>query len=790
MRKILIPFFALLLLFSGQGWSQSLLDQYLKKVTTHTTARLQEKAYAHLDRTFYAAGEKAWFKIYLVDGYVHQPLNSSKVAYLEILDGTKNPVVQTKIALQEGKGYGSVVLPASLNSGNYLVRVYTQWMKNFSPELYFQQPITIVNVFRSLEEKQSLSESKLDIQFFPEGGQLVDGIKTTIACRVVDVTGKGIPYKGFILSSKSDTVARFAPLKFGIGSFKFTPILSERYKVIIQETNGRKTLSELPSIQSSGYTLQVSDTSQNRLSIKIKSKGTEINSPLIYFIGHTRQVIKVANTNYLKDGEANFIISKDQLGEGISHLTVFNAEFTPVCQRLVFIRPENITQLKISTDQGAYDSRSKVKLNVAPDKTMNKPVSLSLSVFKSDSLQQFTATDIKTYLWLSSELKGSIESPEYYFSNDPAVVAAIDNLMLTHGWSRFRWEDVKSDETNLLFLPEYRGHLMTGKVVDRTTGKSIPGVTTYLSAPGKKIQLYESVSDGNGNVIFEVSDFYGKKKVIVQTSRADSIARIEFASPFSNQFSSYSLPPASLTNKLTKQLTARSISMQVEDVYKRSIAQETLTLTDSMPFYGQPLEQYDLDAYTRFPLMEEVMREYVKSVRLRKKDDKYIFKVVNTTRNSVYDNEPLVLLDGVPIFDTDKFMRMDPLKIMHLDVVSGKYFLGSLSFEGIVSYKTYPGDLGGFQFSPETLILDYDALQAKSEFFSPKYETNQQRESRLPDARHLLYWVPDLTVYQNDKELDFYTSDQPGTYQAVIQGISQQGIPVFESCSFTVKPYR
>jgi len=175
---------------------------------------------------------------------------------------------------------------------------------------------------------------------------------------------------------------------------------------------------------------------------------------------------------------------------------------------------------------------------------------------------------------------------------------------------------------------------------------------------------------------------------------------------------------------------------------------------------------------------------------LRKKDDKYIFKVVNTTRNTVYDNEPLVLLDGVPIFDTDKFMRMDPLKIMHLDVVSGKYFVGSLSFEGIVSYKTYPGDLGGFQFSPETLILDYDALQAKSEFFSPKYETKQQRESRLPDARHLLYWAPDITVYQENKQLDFYTSDQPGTYQAVIQGISQQGIPVFESCSFTVKPFR
>lgn len=790
MRQSQILFFTFLLCLSGPVWSQSLLDQYIKKVNDHTTARLQEKAYAHLDRTFYVAGEKVWFKIYLVDGYIHHPVNSSKVAYLEILDAAKNPVVQTKISLQDGKGNGSVIVPASLNSGNYVVRVYTQWMKNFSPDLYFHQPITIVNVFRSLDEKKKFSESKLDIQFFPEGGQLIDGVRSKVACRVVDVTGKGISYKGFIISSKGDTVAKFAPLKFGIGNFKFTPSLADQYTVLIQEAGGRKTLSELPAIHSSGYTLQVTDTSQNRLSIKIQGKGKEINSPLIYFIGHTRQVIKVASTYYLKEGEANFTISKKELGEGVSHLTVFNAEFKPVCQRLVFIRPEHATQLKVTPDQVAYGTRTKVKLNVVSDKTSGKPVNLSLSVFKSDSLQQFTATDIQTYLWLTSELKGNIESPEYYFSKDAAVGAVTDNLMLTHGWSRFRWEDVKSEDDFVKFLPEYRGHLIAGKVVDRVTEKSLPGIATYLSAPGKKIQLYESVSDGNGNILFEVTDFYGKKKVIAQASHTDSIARIELAPPFSNQFSSHTLPPVSLTTKQTKQLTARSISMQIDDVYKRSASQAALVLMDSLPFYGQPLEQYNLDDYTRFPLMEEVIREYVKGVRLRKKNDQFIFKVINTTQNTVYDNEPLVLLDGVPVFDTDKLMAIDPLKIMHLDVVAGKYFLGSLSFDGIVSFKTYPGDLGGFQFSPQTLILDYEALQTQSDFFSPTYETKQQREDRLPDARHLLYWLPDLTLNQEDKQVDFYTSDQPGTYQAVLQGISQQGLPVFESCFFTVNSSR
>jgi hypothetical protein len=778
--------FFFLLFLSSPAWSQSLLDQYITKVNSFTTTRLQEKVYVHVDRTFYAAGEKAWFKIYLVDGFVHQPLNSSKVAYLEILDDTNNPVIQTKINLEEGAGYGSVVIPATLNSGNYLIRGYTQWMKNFSPDLYFQQSITIVNVFRSLYEKQSITDSKLDVRFFPEGGQLVDGLRSKIACRVVNGTGKGVDYTGSILSSKGDTIVRFSSMKFGIGNFMFTPLLAEQYKVIIREASGRITQSTLPVIQSSGYTLQVSDTSQNRISVKIRGKGKEINSPLLYFIAHTRQVIKVASVNYLKDGEANFTFLKSELGEGISHLTVFSSEFKPVCQRLVFVSPKKSTLVKIATDQYEYGTRSKVNLSLQSDKISDTGFNLSLSVFKYDSLQQITATDIQTYLWLSSELKGSIESPEYYFSNDADVVAASDNLMLTHGWSRFRWEDIKSDEDFIQYLPEYRGHILSGKVVNRTNGKSLAGIATYLSAPGKKIQLFESVSDTKGNVYFEVADFFGKKKVIAQTSRADSIAKIELASPFSKEFSSHVIPPFSLTPNLSKQLTARSISLQIADVYPRPQSQSPFILSDSLAFYGQPPEQYKLDDYTRFPVMEEIMREYVKGVRLRKKDDKYIFKVVNTTLNTVYDNEPLVMLDGVPVFDTDKLMQIDPLKVMHLDVVAGKYFLGSLAFEGIVSFKTYAGDLGGFQLSPENLILDYEALQSKSEFFSPRYESKQQ-QNRLPDARHLLFWMPDLALTQANKIIDFYTSDQPGTYQAVIQGISRAGEPVFGSYSFTVK---
>lgn len=784
MKKIVL--FPFLLFLVSVAHAQSILDQYVKKVEAYQADRLQEKIFVHLDRTFYIAGEKAWFKIYVTDGSLHQPLALSKVAYLEVLDGEKNPVAQMKIELKDGTGNGSILLPALLNSGNYTLRVYTNWMKNFGPEFYFHQPITIVNVFRSLERPASVKESKLEIQFFPEGGQLVDGLNSKIACRVVNSSGTGISYTGFILSSRGDTLVRFEPLKFGIGHFYFTPVQSESYKAIIRESNGKITTASLPPIQSSGYVLRVNDTLQNKLAVSVRARGSEVRSPIVYLIGHTRQAIKIASTHYLQEGALKILVSKNEFSEGVSHITLFNAEFKPVCQRLIFIQPEKNNRAKLATELPEYGTRSKVKITIQPQTSSEEVSKFSLSVAKFDSLQQFAPVNIRDYLYLTSDLKGTIESPEFYFSDDPRVSEATDHLMMTHGWSRFRWDDVREQTDIIQFLPEYRGQLIAGNVVDRTTNKPLSGITTYLASPQKKVDLYESISDRNGNIVFEVPDYFGRKKLFVQTSPADSSAQIKLVSPFSGQFTTRSLPQIDLTNKASQALIARSVSMQVRDVYKLN-NQQIQIISDSTSFYGKAQEQYYLDDYTRFPLMEEVMREYIKGVRLRKNNGRFIFKVVDGTRNIVYDNEPLVILDGVPVFDTDKLMSFDPHKVMRVDVVTGKYFLGAQFFDGIVSFKTYTGDLAGFSINPKALTLDYDALERQSEFFSPKYETKAQLESRLPDVRQVLHWIPDFTLNTQSKEFNFYTSDQPGTYQVVIQGISKQGYPISESCTFTVK---
>jgi hypothetical protein len=210
-------------------------------------------------------------------------------------------------------------------------------------------------------------------------------------------------------------------------------------------------------------------------------------------------------------------------------------------------------------------------------------------------------------------------------------------------------------------------------------------------------------------------------------------------------------------------------------------------MPDSTAFYGQPDHKYFLDDYTRFITMEEVIREYVSGVSVRRRRQKFHLAVVNEPRHSIFDDDPLILLDGVPIFDADKIMAFDPLKTKKIEVVTKQYFLGAASESGIVSFFTYQGDLAGFQLDPNALVVEYDGVQLKREFYSPMYETTNQINSRIPDFRNVLYWSGDARPDADGrKQLSFYTSDRPGKYAVVIQGLTIDGKAVSKTFTFDV----
>lgn len=774
------------------AFSQSpVADSLQHEFSQYNAQGLQEKLFVHTDKSFYLTGEIIWFKIYNVDAYSHQPLTVSKVSYVEIIDKNNKPVLQAKIALHDGAGNGSFLLPFSLSSGNYMLRAYTNWMKNFNADFYFEQPITIVNALKRPDWQDEKDTVSYDVQFFPEGGNLVSGIQSTVAFKAVDAYGHSVDFSGFIVNQSNDTVVQFQPFKFGMGRFDFTPSAGNTYKAVIKTASNQTTTYPLPRIYEQGYVMHVQSPDTNHLSVVVTTNATANTSPVYLFV-HNGKLAKAVQAKELNSGKAIFTIDRNSLDEGISHFTVFNNVRQPVCERLYFKQPEQQLNIAATADSSTYGSRKKVQLTIG---THEQDANLSLAVFLTDSLQRTTQNNIYNYLWLRSDIKGQIESPDYYFTNsNTEVETAADNLMLTQGWRRFNWEDMSQHKAPAFrFLPEYEGQIINGQIVNKATNAPIQNALVYLTVPGKAFQLSSATSNEQGNIQFVINNYYGTNGLILQTNNEnDSSYTINIANPFSDSFSHTVLAPFTLSEKWNSQLAQRSIGSQAQNAYLAEEKQRFFLpdFADTLPFYGKPDKQYLLDDYTRFPTMEEVMREYVTEVRVRKQQEQYHYDVFNTPYKDFFKTDPLVLLDGIPVWNMNKIINFNPLQVRRLDVVTHKYYLGNQAYNGIASYTTYKGDLSGFDLNPGAIELEYDGLQLSRQFYSPRYETPTQQESRVPDFRNVLYWSPDIITSKGEKQtVEFYTSDLPGNYAVMVQGITVSGLTGSIVTHIEVKKY-
>ncbi|WP_128547130.1 hypothetical protein [Larkinella soli] len=763
----------------------------LPKLEAYRSRSLTEKLFVHTDRSWYVTGELIWFRINYVDGTFHQPLSLSKVAYLEVLDKENRPVLQSKVELDKGRGSGSLFLPTTLLSGNYLIRAYTAWMKNASPDYFFEKAVTVVNPFRKLELPVLKDTLAYDVQFFPEGGNLIRDLPGTVAFRMTGTDGKGTDLQGVVLSQTNDTVARFRPLRFGIGRFSFTPKNGTTYRAVLTDRRGRSFICPLPPVRGEGYAMQVEEAGEQ---LKITVRARLAAPPAsVYLLTHTRMAAAGAYQEVFRDGSATFIVDRKSLEEGVSHLTVFDEARRPVSERLYFKRPERRLSILPKTAVATFDAREKVSVNISTaDETGNPtPADLSVAVYRLDSLQPAESGDILSYLLLSSDLRGTVESPEYYLSAaDGDVGQATDNLMLTHGWRRFRWEDVLQDSARIGdLIPEVNGHLIRGRIVHSETGLPVGNTSAYLSVPGKHVLLYASRSDDKGRVQFEMKDFFGPKDVVAQLNPMDSLKRIELDNPFSERFSTTRLPPFDFRKASEDELLERSIPMQVQNAYYReNLSRYRPPKVDSVAFYGVADETFRLDDFTRFPVMEEVFREYVPGVMARKRRDGYHISVLDAPRKAFHTGSPLVLLDAVPMFDMNRVMEIDPRKMQKLEVMTRKYVLGPMVFDGVISFTTYKGDLAGYRPDARALPAEYEGLQFRREFYAPRYDSPQRTEARMPDFRTLLHWSPALsTDAQGRAALDFYTSDQEGSYLVMINGLTADGRPGSGQLRFEVR---
>lgn len=757
-------------------------DDLVRPWNDYRQSHLYEKVYVQTDKDYYLCGELCWFKCYDVSAANLRPLSLSRVAYVEVLDGRSKPVLQAKIALDSGSGNGALYLPFTLASGSYTLRAYTRWMKNEPATYFFEKPLTILNTHQAPPTPGRITPAA-HLAFFPEGGNLVSGLTSTVAFQGTDAYGEPIGFTGVLRDDRGDTVLHFQPQAQGMGRFAFTPAAGRHYTATVWPVAGGVLNIDLPRVYDRGFVMHLDTAAGGSLRVSVQS--TE--SGRVFLLVHSNARMDIAEAAPLTNGRAVFPIDTGRLEAGIAHLTIFNDDRQPVCERLLFKSPAGDNLLGLQTDKNHYIPRSGVSIHIkAPEGITG--TDLSVTAYRLDSLQGIPEQNIVNYLWLTSDLSGPVAHPAFFFDHP----WALDNLLLTQGWRRFRWEDVLKDTTPVFtYAPEYKGHLITGRVVDTRTGAPGNRILAFCSAPGNRTQFATATSDSTGRLAFDMPAMYGSSQVVVQTdlSTADSVYRVDVDDPFSEVYPGHPVTrfDMPLDNPVT--LTERSLSMQVQNAYAAMRMQTPYlpAAADTTAFYLHPDLTYMLDDYVRFTTMEEVLREYVQLVNVYRKGSHFHLWNYNTPRNEPFDEDPFILLDGVPIFNTDQLMAYNPLKIRRLEVLTRRYFLGGVSFTGLLNWTTYHGDLSGYQLDPHATALDYEGLQARRTFYSPIYVTDAQKASRLPDYRNVLYWDPRTSLPGGGEGVvRFFTSDLPGKYAVIVQGVSAQGVPLYGETTLEV----
>ncbi len=472
---------------SGNAAFTNIVNNLTSFSSTHKT----EKAYLQFDKAYYAAGDTLYFKAYVTAGERHQPTDISGVLHVDFIN-PKNEIEQSEpLQIDSGVCWGDFVLPDSLPAGNYRIRAYTQWMRNWGETDFFEKNISIGSLKKNDTNTLSTqpvqtTKSKADIQFFPEGGSLVVSIPTRVAFKAIASNGLSVDVKGVVIDKQNKEVGTFASTHAGMGIFVLTPTDDNSYRAKIIFADGTQNMVDLPTPVLAGASLTVDNHSDATATITVRVSNpfyhANQNQSLFLLIYSGGTVISAPFT--LDANVISLNIAKRQLHTGVARVTLFSSGGEPLCERLFFVQKQNELALHIDSAKTEYARREKVKiwLNAKEASGANATGHFSMSVIDESLVpaNETNETTILTYLLLTSDLKGYIEQPTYYFTDTSEHAHNdLDVLMLTQGYRGFEWKQVlDSSHVSLAYLPE-KGFDISG-LVTNLSGKPLQNAAINL----------------------------------------------------------------------------------------------------------------------------------------------------------------------------------------------------------------------------------------------------------------------------------------------------------------------
>jgi hypothetical protein len=472
MKSFLFSPFAILTM-AATIWIGSYLDPIQDKLILHLQQWYktypQEKVFVQINRQQLAAGEQIWFKGWCT--FLQKPSYLSRIVYTDIINDAGIVVEKNIYRLDSlGSWNGHIDISRKWKSGNYTLRAYTAWMLN-QPEYIFQQPFFVYGEDEVNRINNTISK-KLNMQFFPEGGQWIVGVENKMAFVVQDEMGLPVNTSITIKDGNRNTVTSASVLHQGMGMFKFTP-KQETYTAEIQTANGAVFTFSLPPVQQEGVQLIVQNTTSNRMFVSVQ-RGEKFNEKYSRLLIMAHMSGQLVYSTYLdfEEGLTTAPIPKKNLPPGIMQITVMDTLGTPLAERLAFIENYKIHRPKLSFEKKQTDKRSENIWQLKADSLFQA----SLSVLVNNSAVDgkiVLENSIASHLLLTSDIKGYVHEPGFYFQNkSPETLEKLDLLMMVHGWRKFTWKQILQNEAPVLRYP-IESNLQIKGIVTKSDRKEV-----------------------------------------------------------------------------------------------------------------------------------------------------------------------------------------------------------------------------------------------------------------------------------------------------------------------------
>lgn len=802
-------------------------EEFTERLSRFGEAFLQEKAYLHMDKQNYLAGETIWFKAYLLAGSNHLPICPSKLMYVELLSPEEEVIASRNIKIEEGSGMGDILTNPKWKAGTYQLRAYTSYMRNYDENWIFTQEILLRSAFQQEGQQEDKKRQPIgppiSVQFFPEGGDLIVGLENNIAFKAVNRKGLAEEVKGQILDGDGNPILDFSSEGMGLGKFTLSPAIGKSYSAKI-DWQGEEYSFPLPAPQNFGYNLQANflpDT--DTLSLNLQSN---IPNGLegAYLIAHLRgQVFGLIPG--LKGNQIKLKLDLSSIPSGIAHFTLFDPGGKPVAERLVGLnRPMDYPMVFATGLKERYGKREKVSLNIqVPPTNPADSFKTDLSMVVRDIRNVVEAKDIRSYLWLSSDIHGPVEKPWLFL--DPQNKSLLDLLMMTQGWRRFNWDEFIAEVYPPLTYPIEKGFRVKGYVQDLyKPGRREKAALTLSSLDEQNFFMAEAVSNEEGEFLFGEYPFEDSINLLLQARRYKSNAKKQAKKKNKNEFK---LEGSRSVRIIVDEVEAPEVQWRVGKI--EAFGEWQLNFQDTFMIkklaFEQGVPNFELEEVQIQARLKRQEDPFFRSGMLYKEPDGRIIldstnlgsqaltifelirgrvpgveiigtPFVNQTArirgfNSIQlSSTATILLDGV-IVEPLAANLIQVRNVEFVDVIkslSKTSVYGAAGSGGIIAIYTRQGSGISPQWqAKEAGVINHlhPGFYKAREFYNPVYTS---RSGGSSDFRSTLAWEGQLQPDANGQAtLSFYTSDVSGTFEIDIQGIDAKGNPVVKRMEFVVE---